>query len=119
MNAFDLMIGKLQKGDIVYFHYSGHGQQVEDCDPKKFKNLKHIVKDEFDGFDEALALYNAPIDFYEGYDFSAHLIDDQLDYFITKIETILGPNGHIVMCTGCLSLREWNKRIGSSKAKRE
>ena len=39
MNAFDLMIGKLQKGDIVYFHYSGHGQQVEDCDPKKFKNL--------------------------------------------------------------------------------
>lgn len=96
MKAFDDLIAKLKKGDIVYFHYSGHGQQIADLDPATYPNLKYISKDEHDGFDEALALYNAPIDYFEGYDFTGHLIDDQLDYFVTKIETILGTNGHLV-----------------------
>ena len=97
MNALDEVILKLDKGDIFYFHYSGHGQQVEDCDPKNYPNLRHAVKDEPDGYDEALALYNSPIDWYEGYDFSEHLIDDQLDYYLTKIESVLGEKGHMVI----------------------
>ena len=96
MKAFEQLIAKLNKGDIVYFHYSGHGQQIADLDPATYPNLKYISKDEHDGYDEALALYNAPIDYFEGYDFTGHLIDDQLDYFVTKIETMLGANGHLV-----------------------
>ena len=39
---------KSNKGDIVYFHFSGHGQQIEDDNG-----------DEADGYDEALVPYNA------------------------------------------------------------
>ena len=35
--AFENLTDKLKEGDIVYFHYSGHGQQVADIKPKKKK----------------------------------------------------------------------------------
>lgn len=98
---FDDLIEKIQAGDIVYFHYSGHGQQVSDIDPrkhKKYAHIKHLKADESDdGFDEALALYNAPINYTNNYDFSNHLIDDQIEYYQKKIQKILGKNGHLIM----------------------
>jgi hypothetical protein len=97
MKALDNLLTKINPGDIVYIHYSGHGQQIADLDPKDYPNLKNIVKDEGeDGYDEALALYNAPKQYFEGYQFNEHLIDDQLDYYVSAIETKIGKNGHIV-----------------------
>jgi hypothetical protein len=44
VNAFERhLIGRAQPGDLVYFHYSGHGQQIADDNG-----------DEFDGLDESL-----------------------------------------------------------------
>ena len=62
LDALDNLLVKVQNGDIVYIHYSGHGQQIADLEASAYPNLKHIYKDEVeDSFDEAFALYNAPI----------------------------------------------------------
>jgi hypothetical protein len=100
LKEFDKLIEKLQPGDIVFFHYSGHGQQISDIDPtkhKQYSKLKYIKADEDDGYDEALALYNAPVNYVSGYDFSEHLIDDQIEYYQNKIQEKIGKNGHLIM----------------------
>lgn len=78
-------INKTKKGDIVYLHFSAHGQPVEDIDG-----------DEEDGWDEAIV----PIDayklykkgFYEG---KSHLLDDQLNKYIKKLREKIGPTGYL------------------------
>jgi hypothetical protein len=98
LDALDNLLVKVQHGDIIYIHYSGHGQQIADVEASEYPNLKHIYKDEEeDSFDEAFALYNAPIDYFEGYQFNEHLIDDQLDYYISSLEQKLGKDGHVVV----------------------
>lgn len=100
LKEFDKLIEKLQPGDIVFFHYSGHGQQISDIDPtkhKQYSKLKYIKADEDDGYDEALALYNAPVNYFSGYDFSEHLIDDQIEHYQNKIQEKIGKNGHLIM----------------------
>lgn len=85
--AFQLLLNKVQQGDIVYFHFSGHGQQVKD--------LGEL--DEEDGFDEALVAYNAPSKWYDGYDGSEHFRDDELNFFINRLREKLGGNGQIII----------------------
>jgi len=98
LKALDNLLAKLNSGDIVYVHYSGHGQQIADWDSKDYPNVRYIAKDEGeDGYDEALALYNAPMEYFEGYKYDEHLIDDQLDYYVSAIESKIGANGHVVI----------------------
>jgi len=74
-----------KKGDIIYLHFSTHGQPVED-----------LNGDEEDGWDEAIV----PIDayklykkgFYEG---KNHLLDDQLNTYIKKLRAKIGPTGFL------------------------
>ena len=74
-----------KKGDIVYLHFSTHGQPVED-----------INGDEEDGWDEAII----PIDAYKiykkrVYEGKKHLLDDQLNTYIKKLRTKIGPSGFL------------------------
>ena len=76
-------INQTKKGDIVYIHFSAHGQPVED-----------LNGDEQDGWDEAIV----PIDAYKLYkkgiyEGKKHLLDDQLNVYIKKLRTKIGPNG--------------------------
>ena len=78
-------INKTKKGDIVYLHFSSHGQPVED-----------ISGDEEDGWDEAII----PIDAYKIYkkgiyEGKKHLIDDQLNKYIKKLREKIGPSGFL------------------------
>jgi len=96
LKSFESLLNKVQKGDIVYIHYSGHGQQIADLDKTDYPKLSFIEKDESDGWDEALALYNAPMEYFNGYNFSEHLIDDQIDYYVSNIDKKIGEKGHLV-----------------------
>lgn len=74
---------KTKKGDIVYMHFSAHGQPVED-----------LNGDEEDGWDESIV----PIDAYKIYrkglyEGKKHLTDDLLNKYIKKLREKIGPNG--------------------------
>ena len=76
---------KTKKGDIVYLHFSAHGQPVED-----------LNGDEEDGWDEAII----PIDAYKYYkkgvyEGKKHLLDDQLNTYVKKLRDKIGPTGFL------------------------
>lgn len=76
---------KTKKGDIVYLHFSAHGQPVED-----------LNGDEEDGWDEAVI----PIDAYKYYkkgvyEGKKHLLDDQLNTYVKKLRDKIGPTGFL------------------------
>ncbi len=78
-------IRKTKKGDIVYLHFSTHGQPVED-----------LNGDEEDGWDEAIV----PIDAYKMYrkgiyEGKRHLLDDQLNEFVQQLRGKIGKTGFL------------------------
>ncbi len=84
---FDNILSKVSKGDLIYIHFSGHGQQVTD-----------LNGDESDGWDEAWIPYDAKRDYSVGvYEGQYHLIDDELNQLFMKFRVKLGPSGKIVV----------------------
>lgn len=85
-NAFNKLLSDSQKGDFVYIHFSGHGQQVVDNNG-----------DEIDGLDEALVPFDSPLYFSKGsYEGERLVRDDELNVFTDRLRTKLGPTGQIV-----------------------
>lgn len=78
-------INKTKKGDLIYLHFSTHGQPVEDTNG-----------DEEDGWDEAIV----PIDAYKlykkgVYEGKCHLLDDQLNKHVKKLREKIGTTGFL------------------------
>lgn len=74
---------RVNSGDIVYIHLSGHGQAVEDENG-----------DEIDGWDEAFIPYDAKRCYQEGiYHGENHLIDDELNEYLKTIREKVGKFG--------------------------
>ena len=87
VNAFNNLINKSQTGDIVVFHFSGHGQQVTDTSG-----------DELDGLDEALVPYDAGKTYLHGSgNLSHHLIDDELNVLLARLRTKVGSKGDVLV----------------------
>ena len=79
------LTNKTKKGDVVYLHFSTHGQPVED-----------LNGDEEDGWDESIV----PIDAYKIYkkgiyEGQKHLTDDLLNKYIKKLREKIGPTGFL------------------------
>ena len=74
-----------RSGDIVYLHFSCHGQPVEDLDG-----------DENDGWDESLVPFDAMKVYQEGkYTGEKHILDDELNGYLKTIRTKVGPKGFV------------------------
>lgn len=88
------LIRQTRSGDLVYIHFSGHGQPFEDRDG-----------DETDGWDEAIVPYNAGLRYVENvYDGRNHIVDDELNVYITKIRKKAGAKGFVyVVIDACYS----------------
>ena len=81
--ALNVLASQCKVGDIVYLHFSTHGQPFED-----------LSGDEDDGWDESIVPVDAPIEFTKGkYEGENHLIDDELHEYCTKIRKALGTKG--------------------------
>lgn len=83
-----------KKGDLVYIHFSMHGQPFED-----------LNGDEDDGWDEALIPVDAQMLYSEGvYDGKNHLLDDELEVYFNDIRSKIGSEGHLyVILDACHS----------------
>ncbi len=84
---FFQLISLANDGDKIVIHFSGHGQQVTD-----------LNGDEEDGMDEALVPYDAPSELKDPqYRFEKHIIDDEINDWISQLKTKIGKDGHILL----------------------
>lgn len=92
--AFEKLIKKSKKGDIVYVHFSMHGQPFED-----------LNGDEEDGWDEALIPVDAQMKYSKGvYEGDNHLLDDELEGYFDKLRSKIGSTGQLyVVLDACHS----------------
>lgn len=75
------------QGDIIVFHYSGHGQQMRD-----------LSGDELDGRDETIVPFDAPIKFVKNeYEGERHLSDDELELLLGELRLKLGSSGSLTV----------------------
>ena len=87
VTAFKKLTSQCAVGDIVYIHFSGHGQQVTD-----------VNGDETDGWDEAWIPYDAYLRYDEKrYKGEKHLIDDELNILLTAIRNKIGDSGKLLV----------------------
>ena len=72
-------------GDVVYLHFSCHGQPFEDLDG-----------DEEDGWDEAIVPYDAMMTYIKSvYEGAHHITDDELHTSFNNLRKAIGTNGFV------------------------
>ncbi|MBK8956571.1 MAG: caspase family protein [Saprospiraceae bacterium] len=78
---------KVRPGDIIYFQFSGHGQQAADQNG-----------DEIDGLDECIVPYDSPKKFQSGVNEGEKLIrDEELGQAMENLREKVGPTGHVLV----------------------
>lgn len=87
LSALDELRSRAEQGDVVYIHFSGHGQQVTDLDG-----------DESDHYDEAWIPYDARKKYEAGvYEGGNHILDDELNLYLNGLRSKVGARGKIVL----------------------
>lgn len=85
--ALNALVKSCTVGDIVYLHFSCHGQPFEDLDGDE---------GEKDGWDESIVPYDAQKVFKKGkYKGQNHIIDDELHTYFQKIRKKIGKSGFV------------------------
>ena len=79
-------IATSKKGDVVYLHFSCHGQPVED-------GLNGLAKEEKDGWDEAIVPIDAGKEYNSTYKGEKHLTDDIINQYFNNLRKKIGPKG--------------------------
>ena len=86
VGAFKRMVASCRQGDMVYIHYSGHGQQMTD-----------VHNDEKDGLDECWIPYDACRKASATYHGEKHLTDDELNVYLNAIRNKIGAKGKLLV----------------------
>ena len=86
IEAFKKMTASCKQGDVVYIHYSGHGQQMTD-----------VHNDEKDGLDECWIPYDACRKASATYHGEKHLTDDELNVYLNAIRNKIGAKGKLLV----------------------
>ena len=92
-----------QKDDVIYIHFSGHGQQITD-----------INHDEEDGYDESWVPYDAPIQPSDTYHGERHLTDDELNHSLSSLSQKVGTNGKITVISDACHSGTGTRKIGEA-----
>ena len=89
--ALTRLVGSVSSGDIVYLHFSGHGQLVAD-----------MTNDEQEGLDQSFVCYDAC--FSPNYKVSGksyrgqnHFIDDELFPYLNNLKRKVGKKGQVIV----------------------
>ena len=86
LSGFKSLTNRCHIGDVVYVHFSGHGQQVTD-----------VNGDEEDGFDESWIPYDAYLKYGKEDKGEKHLIDDEIYMLLTAIRKNIGEKGKLLV----------------------
>ena len=86
VGVFKRMVASCRQGDVVYIHYSGHGQQMTD-----------VHNDERDGLDECWIPYDACRKASATYHGEKHLTDDELNVYLNAIRNKIGAKGKLLV----------------------
>lgn len=78
---------RCKTGDVVYIHFSGHGQRMTDLDGDETN----------DGYDEAWIPYDAYRQYCAKDHGEKHLSDDELSELLTAMRNKVGEEGNIVV----------------------
>lgn len=92
LQDLDSLLSSASLGDMIYIHFSCHGQQITDQDgDEALTNPK-------DRYDEALIPYDACIAYnWNGYKGEHHLIDDVLNSYMSQICRRIGKDGCLLV----------------------
>jgi hypothetical protein len=107
--AFLDLSNKISAGDVLFIHFSGHGQQIRDDNG-----------DESDGLDESLIPYDAFKYFKTGsYEGEHHLRDDEVKELLDILREKLGEWGSVMVsldaCHSGTGTRGWSKARGTDE----
>ena len=86
VTAFKSLTSRCKSGDMVYIHFSGHGQLVTD-----------VNGDEQDGWDEAWIPYDAYLKYGRKDKGEKHLVDDEINVLLTNIRKKIGESGKLLV----------------------
>lgn len=86
VNAFNSLISRSQKGDIIYIQFSGHGQLMTDMNG-----------DEEDRFDESWIPYDAYLNYCTEDKGEKHLSDDEIGLYLSRLHRQVGDEGVIAV----------------------
>lgn len=86
VNAFNSLINRSKKGDIIYIHFSGHGQMMTD-----------LNGDEKDGMDEAWIPYDAYLKYSAKDRGDKHFSDDEVSQYLSRLRTKIGNEGALAV----------------------
>lgn len=87
VSAFNALAERCQDGDVVYIHFSGHGQQVTDVNGDEPE----------DGLDESWIPYDAYLVYGEKDMGEKHLIDDEINVLLAAINNKIGEQGRLLV----------------------
>ena len=105
LSALERLTKIAGKGDAVYIHFSGHGQQVTDLDG-----------DEEDGFDEAWVPYDAWKKYVAGvYEGENHIIDDEINVCLKKLRAKVGAKGRITLVSDACHSGSGSRGLGDDE----
>lgn len=86
VSAFKDLTTQCNLGDIVYIHFSGHGQLVTD-----------VNGDEADGWDESWIPYDAYKKYCKEDKGEKHLVDDEINVLLSAIKSKIGGQGKLLV----------------------
>ena len=91
LDEFASLTNRCGKGDLIYIHFSGHGQRMTDV------NSDELMMTDKDRYDESWIPYDAYMTYCEQDRGEKHLSDDEVAQLLSDIKAKIGPEGQILV----------------------